>query len=297
MNPQPMRDILRAAMAGGYAVGYFETWDQYSLEAVLEAAEECRSPVTIGFGCELMDRAWYDGGGAHRLAALGLAAAQDAAVPVSLLLNEAATFEQVTQGLAWGYNAVMLDTSALPLEENIAATRRVAEAAHAVGADAEGELGRLADASGALGSPGESSLTDPDEAARYVAETGIDALSVSIGNVHVMTRGEAEVDFERLGRIHQAVSVPLVIHGGSGFPDRAVPRAIELGVAKFNVGTVLRRVFLERLRESVGGLPAEVNLQEALGSRKPGDLLQPAKEAVKAEVKRRLAVYGSARGA
>jgi ketose-bisphosphate aldolase len=289
-----MRDILRAAMTGGYAVGYFETWDQYSLEAVLEAAEESRSPVIIGFGCELMNQAWYDGGGAHRLAALGLAAAQDAAVPVSLLLNEAATFEQVTQGLAWGYNAVMLDTSALPLDENTAATRRVAEAAHAVGADAEGELGRLPDASGVLGSPHGSSLTDPNEAARFVAETGIDALSVSVGNVHVMRRGEADVDFDRLAGIHRAVRVPLVIHGGSGLPERAIPRAIELGVAKFNVGTVLRQVFLDRLRETVGTLPAEVNLQEVVGSRKAVDLLQPAKEAVKAEVKRRLALYGSA---
>jgi len=297
-----MRDILHAAMAGGYAVGYFETWDQYSLEAVLEAAEESRSPVIIGFGCELMNQAWYDDGGAHRLAALGLAAAQDAAAPVSLLLNEAATFEQVTRGLAWGYNAVMLDTSALPLEENIAATRRVAAAAHAAGADAEGELGRLPGGVGFLparpqaapGLPHDCSLTDPDEAARYVAETGIDALSISIGNVHVMRQGEAEVDLDRLARIHQAVSVPLVIHGGSGFPERAVARAIELGVAKFNVGTILRRVFLERIRTAVGGLPAEVNLQEILGSRKSGDLLQPAKEAVKAEVMRRMAVYGSA---
>ena len=293
-NPHPMRDILCVAMASGYAVGYFEIWDQYSVEAVLEAAEESRSPVIIGFGCELMNQAWYDGGGAHRLAALGLAAAQDARVPVSLILNEAATFEQVTQGLAWGYNAVMLDTSRLPVDENIAATRRVAEAAHAVGADAEGELGRLPDASGSLGSPHESSLTDPDEAARYVAETGIDALSVSVGNVHVMRQGEVDVDSDRLAAIHGAVKVPLVIHGGSGFPERAVPRAIELGVAKFNVGTVLRRIFLDHVRETMGALPPEVNLQEVVGSRKVADLLQPAKEAVKAEVERRLALYGSA---
>jgi ketose-bisphosphate aldolase len=300
-----MRELLQKAVAGGYAVGYFETWDQYSLEAVLEAAEESRSPVILGFGCELMNQAWYDGGGAHRLAALGLAAAQDAAVPVSLLLNEAATFEQVTRGLAWGYNAVMLDTSALPLEENIAATRRVADAAHAAGADAEGELGRLpggvglppANPPAPPGLPHDSSLTNPDEAARYVAETGIDALSVSVGNVHVMRQGEAEVDLDRLARIHRAVSVPLVIHGGSGFPDRAVRRAVELGVAKFNVGTVLRQVFLDRVRETVGTLPEDVNLQEVIGSRKAADLLQPAKEAVKAEVKRRLALYSSARRA
>jgi fructose-bisphosphate aldolase class II len=286
--------MLHAAMAGGYAVGYFEAWDQYSLEAVLEAAEELRSPVILGFGCELMNQAWHDGGGARRLAALGVAAIETATVPACLMLNEAATFDQVLRGLDWGYDAVMLDTSPLALEGNIAATRRVAEAAHAAGADAEGEVGRLPDASGALGAPHESSLTDPQEAARFVAETGVDALAVSVGNVHVMTAGRAEIDFDRLALVHQAVGLPLVIHGGSGFPDGDVQRAVELGVAKFNVGTVLRRVFLDHLRRALEGLPARVNLQQVLGSRKPADLLQPAKEAVKAEVMRRMALYGSA---
>ena len=303
-----MRDLLRAARNDGYAVGYFEAWDQHSLEAVLEAAEEARSPVILGFGCEIMDRRWYDGGGQRRLAALGVAAAEGATVPTALLLNEAATFGQAVRGLDLGFNAVMLDTSHLSFEENIAATRGMADAAHAVGADVEGELGRLPDASGALvgqdcilpsGSQIENlrhrpRLTDPEQAARYVAETGVDALSVSVGNVHVMTEGEARIDFERLGLVREAVEAPLVIHGGTGFPDGAVARAIALGVAKFNVGSILKQIFLDGIRGAIAALPAKVNLQEAVGSRKAGDLLQRAKDRMKAEVMRRMALYGSA---
>ena len=289
-----MRDMLKTALAGGYAVGYFEAWDQYSLEAALEAADEARSPVMLGFGCEMMNQQWFDGGGQHGLAALGAAVGADAKVPVCLLLNEAATFKQVVRGLAWGFEAVMLDASDLPLEDNIAATREVVEAAHALGADVEGEVGRLADASASPGGAAQSELTDPDDAARYVAETGVDALSVSIGNVHIMADGEAHIDLERLVRLRVAVGVPLVIHGGTGFPASAVPRAVELGVAKFNVGTILKQLFLDGIREAVGALPPQVNIQEVIGSRRAGDLLQGAKERVKAEVMRRMILYGSA---
>jgi fructose-bisphosphate aldolase class II len=289
-----MRDMLKTALAGKYAVGYFEAWDQYSLEAVLGAAEEARSPVILGFGCRLMNQHWYDGGGQHRLAAMGAAAAADAKVPVCVLLNEAATLAQVVRGLGWGFKAVMLDTSDLPLERNIAATREVVELAHHLEADVEGEVGRLADALASLGGAAQSEMTDPDDAARYVAETGVDALSVSVGNVHIMTDGEAHIDLEQLARIRAAVSVPLVIHGGTGFPACAVPRAIELGVAKFNVGTILKQLFLGGVREAMGALPAQVNLQEVIGSRNAADLLQGAKERVKAEVMRRMVLYGSA---
>ena len=291
-----MRELLRAALAGGYAVGYFEAWDQYSLEAVLEAAEECRSPVILGFGGEIMNQEWYDGGGQRRLAALGVAAAESAKVPTALLLNEAKTIEQVSRGLAWGFNAVMLDTSGLPLEQNVAATRRVVEMAHAAGAHVEGEVTRLRQGFGgqAPHSFSDGGLTDPAQAARYVAETGVDALSISIGNVHALTEGESRVDLDHLTGLHSAVRVPLVIHGGTGFPDSAVAPAIERGVAKFNVGTILKQVFLEGLRDALAALPARVNLLEAIGSRKASDVQQRAKERMKVEVMRRMAVYRSA---
>ena len=287
-----MREMLAAAQAGGYAVGYFEAWDQYSLEAVLGAAEESRSPVILGFGGVMMNQVWFGNGGLHGLAALGRALAEESRVPVALLLNEVATFTHIDHGLQWGFNAVMLDTCHLPLEENIAATCQVTAAAHALGADVEGELDALPDASGTIGDPHASARTDPEQAARYVAETGIDALSIAIGNVHILTEGRAQIDLDHLARLQQAVNVPFVVHGGTGFPEDAVPRAIELGVAKFNIGTILKQRFLEGMRDALAGLPAKPDIQKVVGSRKAGDVLAVAKARMQAEVLRRMALYG-----
>ena len=289
-----MRDMLQAALAGGYAVGYFEAWDQYALEAVLEAAEEMRSPVILGIGGSMMNRQWFDTGGLRRLAALCRAAGETASVPVALILNEVATFTHIMQGLAWGFNAVMLDTSALPYAENVTATRQVVAVAHALDVSVEAEIDQLPDASGAMGAALAGALTDPAIAARFVAETGVDALSISIGNVHILTEGEAHIDFDHLARLQQAIPVPLVVHGGTGFPDSAVPRAIALGVAKFNVGTVMKQLFLDGLRDALAALPAKPDIQRAVGSRKDGDVLQAGKARIKQEIKRRLQIYGSA---
>lgn len=290
----PLRELLGAALRGGYAVGYFESWDQYSLEAVLESAEELHSPVVLGFGGSMMNQGWFNKGGLKRLGALGRAAAEDSRVPVAYLLNEVETLDDINLGIDCGFNSVMLDTSGLSIEDNIRATREVVEVAHVRGVDVEGECGTLPDASGSMGHGSESHLTDPDEAARYVRETGIDALSVSIGNVHVLTDGRSEVDFDLLARIRDAAAVPLVLHGGTGFPDDAVARAIQLGVAKINVGTILKLLYLDTIRKATAELPAFCDVQSLVGSRKPEDILTRAKERMKDEIKRRIVVYGSA---
>jgi len=283
----PFKNLLADAQAGGYAVGYFEAWDIYSLEAVLEAAEAEDAPVILGFGGIMMEPAWFDAGGLERLGALGLAAAQTARVPVSLILNEVATYDQVIRGLKAGFNVVMLDTSDLPYTENARLTRQVVQTAHAIGVGVEAEVGELPDASGDMGGVA-GRMTDPDEAARFVSDTGIDALAVSIGNVHTLIGGQAAVDLGRLAAIHQAVSVPLVIHGGTGFPDEAIPKAIALGVAKFNVGAVLKQTFLTGLAEAVNALTPGVSVHQVVGSRKETDVFQQAKARMRGEVIRRI---------
>lgn len=281
----PFKDLLDDALAGGYAVGYFEAWDIYSLEAVLEAAEAENAPVVLGFGGVMMEPAWFDGGGLERLGALGLAAAKTARVPVTFILNEVETFGQVVRGIQAGFNVVMLDTSDLPYAENVRLTRQVVQTAHAVGVGVEAEVGELPDASGEMGG-GAGRLTDPHEAARFVDETGIDALAVSIGNVHTLTSGKAVIDLERLAAIHQAVAVPLVIHGGTGFPEEAIADAIRLGVAKFNVGSALKRAFLDGLRQATTALPQKVAIHQVMGSRKEDDVLQQGKARMQQEVTR-----------
>ena len=284
--------LLDDALSGGYAVGYFESWDVYSLEAVLEAAEAENAPVILGFGGVMMEPGWLDGGGLERLAALGLETARSAKVPVAFLLNEVTTFDQIQRGLRAGFNAVMLDSSALSYADNVQVTRQIVQVAHEVGAAVEAEFGELPDASGEMGGVA-GHLTDPDLAARFVDETGIDALAVSVGNVHTLTRGKADIDWSRLAAIHQAVSLPLVIHGGTGFPDEAIPQAIALGVAKFNYGTVLKRAFLEGVAAAVRSLPTEVGYHQVVGSRKEADILQQGKMRMRDEVRRRVRLLQS----
>ncbi|UCC88419.1 MAG: class II fructose-bisphosphate aldolase [Anaerolineales bacterium] len=283
----PFQDLLADAQAGGYAVGYFDAWDVYSLEAVLEAAESENAPVLLGFGGVMMEPLWFDRGGLERLGALGLAAAQTASVPVAFILNEVLTFAQIVRGIRAGFNVVMLDTSDLPYSENVHLTRQVVQVAHAVGVGVEAEVGALPDASGEMGG-GAGRLTEPEEAARFVSETGVDALAVSIGNVHTLTDGKAVIDLERLVAIHEAVSVPLVIHGGTGFPEEAVPQVIPLGVVKFNFGSVLKQSFLDGLRGAISALPPQAGFHQVMGSRKESDVLQQGKLRVREEVARRI---------
>jgi ketose-bisphosphate aldolase len=283
----PFNDLLADAQAGGYAVGYFEAWDVYSLEAVLEAAEAENSPVILGFGGVMMEPDWFDRGGLERLGALGLAAAKTAKVPVSFILNEVTTFAQIVRGIQAGFNVVMLDTSDLPYAENVRLTRQVVQTAHADGVGVEAEVGELPDASGEIG--GEAGrMTDSDEAARFVDETEIDALAVSIGNIHTLTKGKAIIELERLEAIHQAVAVPLVIHGGTGFPEEAIADVIRLGVAKFNFGAALKQAYLDGLREAMEDLPPTVAIHQVMGSRKESDVLQQGKARMRQEVRRRI---------
>jgi ketose-bisphosphate aldolase len=276
------------ALAGGYAVGYFEAWDVYSLEAVLEAAEYENAPVILGFGGAVCNQEWLEDRTIERLGGLGLATAEAARVPVSFILNEVEQFSMAVRGVCSGFNVVMLDSSELPYQEHMRLTQQLVEVAHPVGAAVEAEVGRLPDAAGESGREMEGELTDPEEAARFVEATGIDALGVSIGNVHTLTEGKAEVDWDRLRAIRDAVDMPLVIHGGSGFPDDAVAKAISLGVAKFNVGVCLKQAFLDGLQEAVGSMPPRASAHLLMGSRKPGDVLLAGKERMRQEVLRRI---------
>ena len=181
-----MEKLLRDAFEKKYALGYFETWNMESLLAVIEAAEEERAPVIIGFGAILSHKEWLEGRGIKILASLGLSVAEGASVPVSLIFNEATSFTQVIQAIRYGFNTVSMDSSHLSFEENISVTRKIIEIAHPVGVSVEAELGSLPTGEKGVFEDRESSLTDPQQAKVFVEETGVDALAVSVGNVHVL---------------------------------------------------------------------------------------------------------------
>ena len=282
----PFTDLLDDARTGGYAVGYFEAWDGYSLDAVIRAAELVRSPAIVGFGCLLVDQDWLEDGGVEILALTGQLAAERSSVPLTLLLNEAHTLAHGLRGIEAGFDAVMLSTS------DIEANAALVGAAHARGVAVEGELGVLPDGNsrGAI-DDSKASLTDPEEAAAFVAATGVDALAVSVGNVHTLEGGTASIDLDRLQEIGRAVDVPLVVHGGTGFPAGAIAAAIERGVAKFNVGTVLKRAYLDGLRAEVD---SEQSPHDLVGSHRETDLAVRAADAIVEPVRSLMRLYGSA---
>jgi ketose-bisphosphate aldolase len=291
MSLVTMPTLLQHALHKGYAVGYFEAWDQYSLEAVLEAAEEAASPTILGYGGAITSARWLERRGVEEHTALARCLAERARVPVAIMFNEARNMTQLLRGLRAGCNTVMLDTSHLPYAENVALTRQVVAVAHPLGVAVEAELGHLADASDHAT---QGVCTDPGEAARFIASTGADALAVSIGNAHLLLDGESAADLDLLARLHAAVPVPLVIHGGSGFPAGAVRAAIARGVAKFNIGTRLKQVFLEELRAALAELPAKPNVQAVVGSREEGDVFSRAQARLKAEIIAYMKLYGCA---
>ena len=289
----PLPTLLSRARDAAYAVGYFEAWDSYSLEAVVEAAELEHAPVILGFGCMMVAPAWLESGGISALGCLGRGAAARTRVPVSLLLNEAHNMAQIHAGIDADFNVVMLDTSLWPYDEAVEQVAHLVEIAHAHGVAVEAELGRLPDAGVAGIDARAAALTDPAQAAMFVQRTGVDCLAVSIGNVHLLLDGEAPIDLARLATIHARVHVPLVIHGGTSFPAAAVPDAIASGVAKFNVGTALKTAFLDGVRGTMAGWRAPVSGHDVLGSHTEADLLSAGKTRMRDKVREFMRLYGS----
>jgi ketose-bisphosphate aldolase len=288
----PLQRLLGTARSDGYAVGYFEAWDACSLEAVLSAAEAESAPVVLGFGAMMVDGQWLDGGGIEVLGAVGRSYAARSSVDVALLFNEAHTLEQAWRGIDAGFNAVMVDTHSWQTEDAIVAVKELCRVAHQSGVAVEGELGSPAEATAAGVDHSHATLTDPDEAARFVAETGVDCLAVSVGNVHILMDHEASIDMERLQSIHARVDVPLVIHGGTSFPPAAVAPAIALGVAKFNVGTVLKHEFWAGLESSVRSVRTNPEVHRLLGSHKESDVMGVAQQRMTAKVRSLIRQYG-----
>jgi ketose-bisphosphate aldolase len=288
----PLQKMLASARSGGYAVGYFEAWDACSLEAVLTAAEEESAPVILGFGAMMVDASWLDSGGVELLGATGRSYAARSTVDVALIFNEAHTLDQALRAIEAGFNTVMIDTHSWPTETAIAAVRELCRVAHQSGMAVEGELGSPAEATALGVDHSHETLTDPDEAVRFVEETSIDCLAVSVGNVHIMMDAESTIDVGRLRAIHERVDVPLVIHGGTSFPAAGVAPAIALGVAKFNVGTVLKHAFWGGLEAAVHSAGTPPDVHHLLGSHKDSDVTHLAQARMTAKVRSLIKQYG-----
>lgn len=240
----PMKELLNDSLTKGYAVPSFCVWSADLMEAALRTARRLKAPVIL-----MQGPLEFDPLAPGTMATVARAVEdnfQD--IKATLHLDHGNSLDMVFACLDAGYTSVMLDFSTRPFAENVAALRQVCEQAHPKGVTVEGELGAVGkvDNTTVEGSQG-STLTDPEEARRFVAETGIDALAVSIGNAHGHYTRLPHFDFERLKRIRERVNIPLVLHGGSGTPDADIQRAIALGIAKVNVASDLVRTVRETL--------------------------------------------------
>jgi ketose-bisphosphate aldolase len=234
----------------GRAVAAITTYTLESTRAIVSAAERAGAPVILQAGSSS-----FGSVGPAGLASACLAEAVRASVPVGVHLDHSTEREEISACIALGYTSVMVDGSGLPFEDNIALTRVVVDEAHRSGVWVEGELGALAGDEDASSHAVSQEMTDPEQAAEFVARTGVDALAVAIGNVHGFTDAPVRLDLARLRDIASQVSVPLVLHGASGLPEADVTAAIALGVAKVNVNAELRRAHVQALAagmESVG---------------------------------------------
>jgi len=228
-----MTGLLEDARARGYAVPAFCVWNAETILCVLRAADGLQAPAILMNGPGEFALV-----GPREMGAIASALVDGFDVTVALHLDHGNSLSQVAACLDAGYTSVMLDYSARPFGENVSAMRQVVAMARSYGATVEGELGVVGRVSDAAVEGGDrATLTDPAEACQFVAQTGIDALAVAIGNAHGIYPGLPRLDFDRLAEISKAVATPLVLHGGSGTPDEDLRTAISLGVAKVNVAS------------------------------------------------------------
>jgi ketose-bisphosphate aldolase len=294
-----MSSLLRNALDGGYAVGYFEAWNLESLLAVKDAAVQAESPVIIGFnGKFLGNRRRRVKENINHYGSLGRSVAEQARVPMAFILNEADEPALLHAALEAGFNVIMHDHEGCSLQQSIDINISLVRAAHAVGAEVEAELGELP--AWEIGEKKMSAgvTTDPGEAQRFVEKTGVDALAVAVGNVHILEGRKSRLDLDLLGQLRKRIRIPLVLHGGTGIDQDDLKAAISAGICKVNVGTALRRAFINSLEGWFQKHDADLlDPGEVTSTGGELDMMAAARADVAAEVVRLMTIFGSVKKA
>lgn len=278
---EPMKKMLVKAQNGGYAVPAFNYYNQATADGIVEEAGQLESPVIL-----MVSGRYVKYMGLRHAAALGMQAAEQAKIPVAVLLDHGDGYELAEECADAGFSSLMIDGSRLPLADNMALTRRVTAMAAAKGISVEAELGAVGGIEDAVYGEDEESglvLVDPAQAAGFVAATRIDCLAPAIGNVHGLTKMEPRLDLDLLKRVRAAVDVPLALHGGSGLSDETVRTIIGIGVSKFNVGTEIKVAWKNGLIDYLGS-----------GKYEPRLAGEAAKQSVRRTVALKIDLAGSA---
>lgn len=272
--------LLQAARQGSYGIGAFNVHTLEMLQAVVEAAEETDSPLilqsTVGTVKHL---------GADYLVAAATTAANRSRVPIALHLDHCTDFAMIVHCIRAGYTSVMIDASMQSFEENVTQTKQIVDIARAAGVNVEAELGKVGGVEDEIVvNDFETLLADPQECARFLELTDVPTLAPAIGTAHGIYKGDPNIDFERIRSIADIVSVPLVLHGGSGIPKEQVKRCVALGMSKMNIATEIRIIFSNAIKEVFANNPDEND---------PRKYMIPAKEAVKSAAIEKMRMLGS----
>ncbi|SMB90919.1 fructose-bisphosphate aldolase, class II [Thermanaeromonas toyohensis ToBE] len=327
-----LKEILQDAFQNRYAVGAFNVINVEMLDAILSAAIEEQAPIILAYAP--IHKQYIS---LETIAPLMLKAAREAPVPVAVHLDHGQEFADLIKAMHYGFTSVMFDGSTLPYEENVYRTQEIVKIARVLGVSVEAELGHVGGAEGGAGGIEDPAAcyTDVEQAADFVARTGIDALAVAIGTVHGIYRFPPKLDFARLKAIKERVNIPLVLHGGSGLSEEDFRQCIARGIAKINIFTDMSQAAVGTLKETLctcnrpscdpscadtcliqrESLPApgagdiemlvqrvvarvlqELNLKSA--HRQPTtwsypELVLAARESIKAEVKKKIRIFGS----
>ncbi|HIV75321.1 MAG TPA: fructose-bisphosphate aldolase [Candidatus Pseudogracilibacillus intestinigallinarum] len=276
-----MKEMLITAKENKYAVGQFNINNLEYTQAILEAAEEEKSPVILGVS---EGAARYMGG--YKVAVAMTKAIMEESnitVPVAIHLDHGSSFEACAKAIQAGFTSVMIDASSKPLEENIATTSKVVELAHFHDVSVEAELGIVGGQEDDVIADGVI-YADPAECVQLVNETNIDCLAPALGSVHGPYKGEPNLGFEEMEEISNKTDVPLVLHGGTGIPLKDIQRAISLGTAKINVNTENQIQQTAKIREILN------NDTEVYDPRK---YMGPGREAIKQTVIEKMREFGS----
>lgn len=226
-----MRELLAAAQKGNYAVGSFSVANMEMVLGVLKAAEELQAPIILQIAEVRLKQSPLE-----LIGPLMVAAAENAEIPVAVHFDHGKTEKMIKTALDIGFTSVMFDGSHLPIEENIAQTKKIVSMAKAYGAAVEAEIGCVG------GSEDGSediaiNCTKPDDAVQFAAETNVDALAIAIGNAHGNYKATPKLRFDILEECEQKVSVPLVLHGGTGISPEDFVRCSKTGIKKINIAT------------------------------------------------------------
>jgi fructose-bisphosphate aldolase, class II len=276
-----LKQVLAHARANHYCVPAFDCMEDVMVRAILEAAEAHRSPVVM-----MVLEPDLKGNGMAYVPGLIRAVADHHKVPVALHLDHADNLDSIRAAVEHGFTSVMIDGSALPFEENVRLTKAAVEMAAPRGISVEAELGHVGGADIEEKTHHESVLTESDEVARFVKQTGVDALAVSIGTSHGVYRSLPNLNIEQLKELNAASPVPLVLHGGSGTPEDPIRDAVRHGICKLNLYADVRIAMYKGLQAS------------AVAHRRPDplpcDIFRPIKQSIMEVVAEKIALLGSA---